>query len=52
MMEFENYVILLLVKNLDEGDGASLPMIDHSFFRILSGLEIVSETDNLDLKKG
>lgn len=51
LIDLENYVILLLVKNLNEGDGSSLPIIDHSFFRILSKKKIVTDTDNLALLK-
>lgn len=33
-MNLNKYIVLLLIKNLNEGDGASLAAIDHNFFRI------------------
>jgi hypothetical protein len=49
-MGIDYYIILTLIKNLNEGDGASLPMIDHHFFRIIDNKGVSSSiTDNNQL---
>jgi len=49
-MKIDHSIILALIKNLNEGDGASLPMIDHHFFRIIDNKGVSSSiTDNNQL---
>ena len=48
----KKYLILLLVKKLDEGDGASLAAVDHNFFRISEKADIADlKIDNMELQE-
>ncbi|MFY7889546.1 MAG: hypothetical protein ACOVOW_11580 [Spirosomataceae bacterium] len=44
--EIINYLILLLIKNVDEGDGASLEMLNNALFQVLRHKPKLNFIDN------